>query len=156
MRIAKSFTWLGACAAPVAALAVALIYPTFQALGATVTYTNPNCASFTTSGTGASLTVTCSGTSSGGGGTVPTCAPTASPGITVSVGTSPKITANCDNQPTSYTWASGTGSGISGCSSGANTCTVSKPNRRNSATYMVSGTNGAGTGTAASITITWQ
>jgi hypothetical protein len=113
---------------------------------ATFTYTNPSCTSFAVSGTPPTQTVTCMSATAG----TPTCAPTVSPAAPA-VGQSATITANCSNQPTSYTWTGG------GCGANGSTtsCTVTK-SRATTIIFTISGTNGAGTGSAAQLSVTWQ
>ncbi|HTP47437.1 MAG TPA: hypothetical protein VMQ50_11020 [Casimicrobiaceae bacterium] len=116
-------------------------------MGATLTYNGAGCTSFTLSGNPPNQTLTC--VTSGGGGGVPVCAPTASPASPVH-GHNAVISANCTNSPTSYVW---TGSGCVG--SGA-TCTVMVSKAGATRTFTVKGSNAAGTGTAAQIPVTWQ
>jgi hypothetical protein len=113
---------------------------------ATFTYQNPTCSSYTVSGSPPNQTVTCSTSS----GATPACAPTVSP-TSPAIGQTATITANCSNQPTSYTWTGG------GCSAiGATTsCSVTK-SRATTVLFTISGTNGAGTGSAAQISVTWH
>jgi len=112
---------------------------------ATFTYTNPSCSSFVVSGTSPTQTVTCVT----GGGTVPTCTPTANP-ASPAVGQQTTISANCTNQPTSYVWTGGS----CGTSGGA-TCTVSK-GRATTVNFTVTASNGSGTGSTAQLSVTWK
>ena len=118
---------------------------------ATFTYTNPACTSFTVSGTAPTQLVTCITSTGGGGGGVPTCAPTVSPGSTVALNTAITITANCSNQPTSYQWTGG------GCGANGSTtsCTVAKSIAK-TVLFTVNATNGSGTGSTAQISVTWK
>ena len=123
------------------------------ATGATFSYTGSACSSFTLSGTAPNQTVTCvtsgGGGGGGGGGTTPTCAPTAKPS-SPAIGQSTTITANCNGSPTSYVW---TGTGCLGITTSA--CTVTKGAAK-SVIFSVQGSNGVGTGNAATITVTWH
>jgi len=150
LSMTKSFTWVRACVVAGAALTVALLYSPFVARGATVTYTNPSCASFTTWGTPPNLTVTCVG--SGEGAALPSCStPTVTPATPPS-GTSPMITSNCTNAPTSYVW---TGKGCTQTTT-AN-CGTGLPSGRsgNQTTFTVTATNAGGSSAPASVTVTW-
>jgi putative pyrroloquinoline-quinone binding quinoprotein/putative Ig domain-containing protein len=113
---------------------------------ASMTYTDPACSSFVMSGTPPAQVLTCVGEGAGG---VPVCAPTANPS-SPAVGQQTTISANCSNQPSSYVWTGSTCSGT-----GAATCTVVK-SRRTSVTFTVQGTNAAGTGAPATITVSWH
>jgi hypothetical protein len=80
--------------------------------------------------------------------------PTAPPSCTVSssdsapfTGQSITLTASCNNSPTSYKWTN--------CSSTTSTCSTTS-GTAGTQTYSVSGTNGVGTGTAASVNVNWQ
>jgi hypothetical protein len=127
-------------------LGVALLAALPKTHAATFTYTNPSCTTFAVSGSPPTQTVTCMTSTAG----TPTCAPTVSPASPMAIGQSATITANCSNQPTSYTWTGG------GCgTNGSTTCTVTK-SRGATIIFTVSGTNGAGTGSAAQISVTWQ
>jgi len=130
--------------AAVAAMAALLLPP--AATPATVTYTSSVCTSFVVSGTPPNQTVTCSG-----GGTVPTCNPTANP-PSPATGQATTITANCSNQPLSngYVWTGAACVGLTG-----DTCNVTGKTKRTSITYTVSASNAAGTGPPASITVSW-
>jgi hypothetical protein len=132
----------------VAGLTVAslLMYASSPVLGATFTYTNPSCTSFQISGTAPTQTVTC--VTSGGGGSVPVCTPTANPASPMH-GNSTTISANCTNSPTAYVWTG------SGCLSATSTCTVTK-SHATTVTFTVQGTNASGTGNAAPIQVIWQ
>lgn len=127
-------------------LGAALLVSFPRSHAATFTYTNPSCTSFVVSGTAPNQTVTCL-TSSGG---VPTCAPTASPSAPA-VGQTVTITANCSNQPTLYTWTGG-GCGANGATT---SCSITK-SRATTITFTVSGTNSAGTGSTAQISVAWR
>jgi len=128
-----------------AAAAIFVFSPKVPA--ATFTYTNPSCTSFTISGTPPTQTITC--VSSGGGGGVPTCAPTASPPAPA-INAQSTLSANCSNTPTSYLWTGGTCGGTT-----ASTCNVAK-SRAVTITYSVTATNAAGTSAPAQISVTWQ
>lgn len=129
----------------VAATAALLASP--AAIPATVTYTSPSCTSFVVSGTPPNQTITCSG----GGGGVPTCAPSANPPSPAS-GQATTITANCSNQPQTngYVWTGAACIGLTGP-----TCTVAGKAHHTVITYTVSASNAAGTGPPAVITISW-
>jgi len=132
--------------AAVAAGAALFLPP--AAMPATVTYTSPACTSFVVSGTPPNRTVTCVG----GAGTVPVCVPAAAPPAP-GLGQAITISANCSNQPLAngYVW---TGAGCAGLTGPS--CTVAGKTRRTSITYTVSGSSAAGTGSPASITVSWQ
>jgi hypothetical protein len=117
-----------------------------QSPAATLNYNNPACSSLVVSGTPLAQTVTC--VTAGGGGT-PGCAPTASPAAPAP-GQSTTISANCSNQPTSFVWTGGACLGLTTA-----TCKVTKL-KATTVAYTVAGTNGAGTGTAAPISVTWK
>jgi hypothetical protein len=131
---------------PNATQAFTLIVNTGPALPAELTYSDPSCTAFVTSGSPPSQTLTC--VAAGG---VPVCAPTASP-PTPSKGQATTISANCSNQPqpTGYVWTGGACAGLTGP-----TCTVSK-NKATTVTYSVGATNAAGTGASAQISVTWR
>jgi hypothetical protein len=116
---------------------------------ATFTYTNPACTSFTVSGSPPTQLVTC--ITSGGGGGVPTCSPTATPGTTVALNTQVTISANCDSSPTAYHWTGG----ACATNGAAATCVVAK-GRSATVLYTVSASNGSGTGSSAQISVTWK
>jgi hypothetical protein len=119
------------------------------ATGATLTYTNLACTSYTLSGTAPNQTLTCVTSGGGAGGTVPTCAPTAKPS-SPAIGQSTTISANCDSSPTSWAWSGGGCLGIT-----SPTCTVVK-SKAVGVTYSVQATNASGTGNTASITVLWH
>ena len=116
------------------------------AAGATVSYTGAGCSSFSLSGTPPNQTLICV---TGGGGSVPVCAPTAKP-ASPAVSQSTTISANCSDQPTSYVWTGGACLGIT-----ASACAVTK-NKAASVTFTVQATNAAGQGSPAQITVTWH
>jgi hypothetical protein len=140
--------WFHSASPWVALSAIATISMSAVAPAATVSYSNPNCSSFSVSGTPPNQTVTCV---AGGGGGVPVCVPSANP-PSPAIGQSTTISANCSNGPSAngYVWTGGTCAGLTG-----STCTVTKT-RAMSITYSVSASNASGTGSAAQITITWQ
>ena len=117
------------------------------ATGGTVSYTSTACSSFTLSGTPPNQTLNC--VTSGGGGSTPTCAPTAKPAAPAIL-QSTTISANCDSGPTSYVWSGGGCLGIT-----ASSCTVVK-SKAVSVTYTVQAVNGMGQGNPASITVSWH
>src|SRR5215469_2606432 len=150
LSTARSFTYVPASVPVAAALAIALISPSFVARGATVTYNNPNCASFTSSTTGSPpvLTVTCVGSGGGGGGgggAGTNCTLSANPS-SPTANTPTVVTASCPGQPASYVW---TGQGCSTIITAS--CTVTKP-LAGSRTFNVT----ASTGAQGTITVTWQ
>lgn len=115
---------------------------------ATFTYTNPNCVSFTVAGSPPTQTVTC--VTSGGGGSVPACSPSANP-ANPSVGQQVVISANCTNQPTTYTWTGG------GCgATNGPTCTVSSKSKSGTVVFTVNATNASGMGPTAQLSVTWK
>jgi hypothetical protein len=136
-----------ACAILAAVTAIVVAAPAPLATAASVTFTSSNCSSYVLSGTPPNQTVTCVTGSGGGGGGVPVCTPTANP-LSLSRGQTSTISANCSNQPTGYTWSRG-------CTDAGATCSVIE-GKPISVTYTVSATNSSGTGTAASVTITWH
>ena len=133
---------IGAAFVSIVALAFAPV-----AMAANVTFTSSNCSSYALSGTAPNQTVTCVAGGGGGGG-VPVCAPTANP-PSPSVGEATTISANCSNAPTGYKWTGGT------CTHAGSTCTVEKSSAA-SVTYTVKASNSSGSGTPASITVTWH
>jgi len=149
LSTARSFTCLRVSVAAGAALTLAFMSPVFVASGASVTYNNPSCTSFTTSTTGSPpvLTVTCvgSGGGGGGGGGAGTCTLTANPS-SPAINTPTVITAACPGQPTSYVW---TGRGCSAVTTAI--CTVTSP-RIGHVMFNVT----ASTGAQGTITVTWQ
>src|SRR5271169_1803628 len=118
--------------AAAAAIATAWLPP--LAMATNVTFTSSNCNSYVLSGTPPNQTVTCIAGSGGGG--VPVCAPTANPPTPKALEPT-TVSANCSNQPTSYTW---TGA----CPNAGATCAVimKKPG---SFTLTVKATNASGT-----------
>ena len=113
---------------------------------ATFTYTNPSCTSFTVAGSPPTQTVTCI---TSGGGSVPTCSPSANP-ANPSIGQQVVVSANCTNQPTSYAWTGG-GCGLTN----AATCTVTK-SKSTTLLFTVNGANASGTGSTAQLSVTWK
>jgi hypothetical protein len=132
------------------AVGAAILAFSLKPHAATFTYTNPACTSFTVSGSPPTQLVTCI-TSAGGGGGVPTCSPTVSPGATVAINTALTISANCSNQPTSYQWTGG-GCGTNGATT---SCTLAKDVAK-TVLVTVNATNGSGTGSTAQISVTWK
>lgn len=118
------------------------------ATGAAVTYTSSACTSFALSGTPPNQTLTCV-SGGGGGGGVPVCTLTATR-TGPAIGQSTTIDANCTNQPTAYVW---TGSGCQGIV--ASSCTVTKSMAK-AVVFTVQGSNPAGQGVPAQITVTWH
>lgn len=127
-------------------VSVAMAVLPLAATAATVTYAGSSCTSFAVSGTPPNQTVTCVG-----GSGVPVCAPTANP-ASPTVGQWTTISANCSNQPTanSYVWTGGPCIYETGP-----TCAVKK-DRSTTVEYTVKASNGAGTGSATQISVTWQ
>jgi len=76
----------------------------------------------------------------------PSCTVTSSNG-TPMAGTSVTLTASCSGSPTNYVWTN--------CTSSASTCVASNANA-GAVVYSVAGVNGSGTGTAGTVTVTWQ
>ena len=111
-----------------------------------LTYVSPSCSEFVTSGTPPNQTLTCIS-----GGSVPVCAPSASPAAPAK-GQATTISANCSNQPLAngYAWTGGTCAGSTGP-----TCTASR-SRAGTVTYSVRAVNGAGAGPPAPISVTWH
>jgi hypothetical protein len=119
------------------------------ATGAAVTYASPACSSFALSGTPPNQTLTCVSGGGGGGGGVPVCTPSATK-TAPAIGQSTTISANCSGSPTSYVWTGGGCTGIT-----ASTCTVTKSMAK-TVVFTVQGSNPAGWGVPAEITITWR
>jgi hypothetical protein len=96
-------------------------------------------------GPGAAPTAMCSPTG-GGSGNAPVCAPSASDTAPF-VGTTVTLFANCNGNPTSYTWTGCTGAGAR--------CDVTS-DAAGALTYAVAATNTAGSGAPASIQVHWH
>jgi hypothetical protein len=144
VKNANVVSWIRVAAVLGAGLGILVWWGSHAALGATLTYTSPACTSFALSGPASSQTLSCAG-----GGGAPVCTPTNSPS-SPAIGTSTTVSANCTNQPTTYSW---TGTGCAG--STAATCSVSKGGA-GSRTFTVQATNAAGTSAQAPITVTWH
>jgi hypothetical protein len=76
----------------------------------------------------------------------PACTLSAS-NTTPMAGTNVTLTATCSDGPTNYVWT--------GCASSAATCAATSA-AAGARTYSVSGINGSGAGTVASVTVDWQ
>src|SRR5262249_13652872 len=126
-------------------VAAALLAVAAKPHAATFTYTNPSCTSFTVSGSPPTQTVTCI---TSGGGSVPTCSPSATP-ANPSVGQQVVVSANCTNQPTSYGWRG------AACKGSGATCNVTKPSAA-TVLFSINATNGSGTGSTAQLSVTWK
>ena len=145
LKTIKDSTLVRVCLA-VAALVGASGAIAPAATGGTVSYTSTTCSSFTLSGTPPNQTLICV---TSGGGSAPTCAPTAKPAAPAIL-QSTTISANCDSSPTSFVWSGGGCLGIT-----ASSCTVTK-SKAVSVTYTVQATNAMGQGSPATITVTWH
>lgn len=99
------------------------------------------------------------GAGGGGGGAVPTCQLLGNNG-SPQVGQTVTLSANCNNTPTGYTWqecnilTQDACSSISGCATTATSCQVTT-SVSGDHLYRVAGTNGAGTGAYARLTLNW-
>jgi hypothetical protein len=113
--------------------------------GATLTLIDPTCPSVTLSGSGPNQILTCVT----GGGATPVCSPTANPAAPTA-GQPTTISANCNNQPTTYVWSG------SGCTTVTGpTCVVTR-NRSRTVTFTVQASNAAGQGAPVPISVTWH
>ena len=130
-----------------AASAVALSLTPHLAMSATITYSNPNCTSFSISGPAGAQAVSC--LSGSGSVSAPVCTPSANPSAPPAAA-STTITANCTNQPATYVW---TGTGCAGLTTAS--CVVSKPSP-GTRTFTVQAINAAGTSALTQITVNWR
>jgi hypothetical protein len=134
----RSLVRAAACTLAAAALTLAfLAVPASSPLqAATLTLSDPNCDSFTLSGTAPNQTLTCVVSSP------PTC--TVSGPTTGTLGSPITLTANCTPAAKNWAWTSTASGG--GCGGAANQSCQDTQNVGGTVTYKVTGSNDNGTG----------